>query len=46
MGGSKSPLFTEVDKGEFHPASVTVMKHRTIPQAEVALIVAGLMVKR
>ena len=43
MGGSKSPLFTEVDKGEFHPASVTVMKHRTIPKAEVALIVAGLM---
>ena len=43
MHGSKSPLFSDVDKGEFHAASVTVMKHREIPKAEVALIVAGLM---
>ena len=40
---SSNTKFTDVDKGEFHPSSVTVMKHRTIPKAEVALIAAGLM---
>ncbi len=43
MRGTKSHLFSDVDKGEFHPASVTVLKQARIPKAEKILIVGGLM---